>query len=64
MEHLWTGRRMTVDLIADVAAGKSVNFALIAASERAQGWLRQRRNLLRSGGWLPARRKSLASTGG
>lgn len=65
MTQLWTGRRMTVDLLVDVGGEKSLNFMAAAFGERAHAWLRQSRNRLRATHWLPAgRRKSLAVTRG
>jgi CelD/BcsL family acetyltransferase involved in cellulose biosynthesis len=63
MEHLWSGRRTTVDLLADVGKEKSINFSLLAFSARTHAWLRDRRNQLQHVGWLP-RRKNLATTRG
>lgn len=63
MEQLWTGRRMTVDMLVDVGARKSASFALAAAAERGYAFLRQQRNRLRGMSWLPLpKRKSLAVT--
>ena len=63
LNHLWTGRRATVDLLVDVGDG-SPGFALAALGERAYAWLRERRDRLRATQWLPARRKNLAITRG
>jgi CelD/BcsL family acetyltransferase involved in cellulose biosynthesis len=61
MEHLWTGRRATVDMLVDVGAGKSLGFTLCAAGERAYAFVRQQRDRLRHASWLPGR-KSLVVT--
>jgi CelD/BcsL family acetyltransferase involved in cellulose biosynthesis len=65
MANLWTGKRMTVDMLADVGARKSASFALAAAGERGFAWLRETRNRLRAMPWpaLP-KRKNLAVTRG
>jgi len=69
MQQLWTGQRMTVDLLLDVGARKSFNFALVARGERGYAWLRRNRDRLRASHWasrwlaLP-RRKSVAVTRG
>ena len=64
MAQLWTGRRMTVDLLADVGA-HPVSFALAAFGERGYERLRALRDRLRAAHWLPApRRKNLAVTRG
>ena len=55
MAQLWTGRRMTVDLLADVGEH----------GERGYERLRRLRDRLRAAHWLPApRRKHLAVTRG
>jgi CelD/BcsL family acetyltransferase involved in cellulose biosynthesis len=65
MAQLWTGRRMTVDLLADVGSERSVNFAIAVFGERAYAYLRELRDRLRAAHWLPApRRKNLAVTRG
>lgn len=61
MAQLWTGRRVTVDMLADVGRGKSLSFALCAAGERTYAFLRQQRDRLRHASWLPGR-KNLAVT--
>jgi CelD/BcsL family acetyltransferase involved in cellulose biosynthesis len=64
MAQLWTGRRMTVDLLADVGE-HTVSFALAAFGERGYERLRGLRDRLRAAHWLPApRRKNLAVTRG
>ena len=62
MEQLWTGRRMTVDMLVDVDAQKSAAFMLAVASERAYAWAREARNRLRGLAWPLPRRKNLAVT--
>ena len=65
MAQLWTGRRMTVELLVDVCRERSVNFVLAALGERAYASLRTLRDRLRGAHWLPApRRKNLAVTRG
>ena len=65
MAQLWTGRRMTVDLLADVGSERSVNFAIAVFGERAYTFTRELRDRLRAAHWLPApRRKNLAVTRG
>jgi CelD/BcsL family acetyltransferase involved in cellulose biosynthesis len=65
MAQLWTGRRTTVDLLADVSAERSLSFTLAALAERAHGYAREQRDRLRAAHWLPApRRKNLAVTRG
>jgi CelD/BcsL family acetyltransferase involved in cellulose biosynthesis len=63
MEQLWTGRRMTVDMLIDVGTRKSASFALAVAAERSYVRLREFRNRMRGISWLPLpKRKSLAVT--
>jgi CelD/BcsL family acetyltransferase involved in cellulose biosynthesis len=64
MAQLWTGRRMTVDLLVDVGAQRSPAFALATLSERAYAFAREQRDRLRASNWLPGKRKSLAVTRG
>jgi CelD/BcsL family acetyltransferase involved in cellulose biosynthesis len=65
MAQLWTGRRMTVDLLADVSGERSAGFVLAAFGEHAYASLRGLRDRLRAAHWLPApRRKNLAVTRG
>jgi CelD/BcsL family acetyltransferase involved in cellulose biosynthesis len=61
MEHLWTGRRTTVDLLVDVGAEKSIGFTLALLGERGYAFAREQRNRLRAISFLP-KRKSLAVT--
>ena len=64
MAQLWTGRRMTVDLLVDVGEHRA-SFALAAFGERAFVFVRALRDRLRAAHWLPApRRKNLAVTRG
>src|SRR6266481_3905561 len=51
MAQLWTGRRMTVDLLVDVGAEKSLNFALARLGERAYAFAREWRHRLRASHW-------------
>ncbi len=63
MEQLWTGRRTTIDVLADVGGHKSANFALAAAAARSRAFLKQQHHRLRGMSWLPLpKRKSLAVT--
>ena len=65
MAQLWTGRRMTVDLLVDVCGERSAGFRARAFGERAYASLRTLRDRLRAAHWLPApRRKNLAVTRG
>ena len=65
MAQLWTGRRMTVDLLADVGLKRSIGFTLAVFGERAYLFGRGLRDRLRAAHWLPApRRKNLAVTRG
>ena len=65
MAQLWTGRRTTVDLIADVGLTRSIGFTLALFGERAYVFVRTLRDRLRAAHWLPApRRKNLAVTRG
>jgi hypothetical protein len=47
MTQLWEGRRTTVHLLIDVAARRSLRFALVAAAERGYLTLRALRDRLR-----------------
>jgi CelD/BcsL family acetyltransferase involved in cellulose biosynthesis len=58
--QLWTGRRRRVDLLADVGAGKSLNFVLAALGERGYAQLRDWRNRLRTA--FPQTKKALAAS--
>jgi len=60
MEHLWTGRRTTVDMLVDVGAKKSIGFTLALLGERGYAFAREQRNRLRALSW--PKRKSLAVT--
>ena len=63
MEQLWTGRRMTVDMLVGLDAHKSASFALAAATERGHVWLREQRHRLRGIAWASlSKRKNLAVT--
>ncbi len=65
MAQLWTGRRNTVALLADVSGERSAGFALAAWGERAYASLRILRDRLRAARWLGTpRRKNLAVTRG
>jgi CelD/BcsL family acetyltransferase involved in cellulose biosynthesis len=61
MAQLWSGRRATVDLLVDVGARRSLNFALAAGTERGYARLRTWRDRLRTSGWLKPRKTSLAT---
>jgi CelD/BcsL family acetyltransferase involved in cellulose biosynthesis len=61
MEHLWTGRRMTLDLLIDVGPEKSAGFTAIAMAERGYAWARGVRNRLHA--WnTPPKQKTVAAT--
>jgi hypothetical protein len=64
MAQLWTGRRMTVDMLVDVGTGKSISFTLAAFGARGHAWLREKLHRWRAINWpsLP-KRKSVAATG-
>jgi len=62
MEQLWTGRRMTTDMLLDLGAQKSAAFMLAAATERGYAWARETHNRLRSSSWPFAKLKNLAVT--
>lgn len=62
MEHLWSGRRATVDMLVDVGAKKSMGFRLAALGERAYAFAREQRDRLRGLAWPLPKRKSLAVT--
>jgi CelD/BcsL family acetyltransferase involved in cellulose biosynthesis len=62
MEHLWTGRRLTVDMLVDVGARKSPSFVMAAFGERAYTFAREFRDRLRAVSCLLPRRKSVAVT--
>jgi CelD/BcsL family acetyltransferase involved in cellulose biosynthesis len=69
MAQLWTGRRMTVDMLVDVGSSKSFSFMVAAFGERLHAFLRERLHRLRTINWpsLPKRmpkRKSAATTRG
>jgi hypothetical protein len=55
MNHLWDGRRATVDLLADLGTGNSLEFAAVAMGERSYAQVRRIRNNLRANGLAPAR---------
>ena len=47
MNHMWHGRRATVDLLADLGPGKSIEFKAVAMGLRSYGRLRKIRDGLR-----------------
>jgi CelD/BcsL family acetyltransferase involved in cellulose biosynthesis len=57
MAQLWAGRRTMVDLLVDLGAGKSLNFALEAGRQRSYRRLRELRNRLRAWSWMPQPKK-------
>ena len=59
MAQLWSGRRATVDLLVDVGARRSLNFALAALAERGYAQMKDWRDRLRAVSWL--RPKKLAA---
>jgi CelD/BcsL family acetyltransferase involved in cellulose biosynthesis len=61
MENLWTGRRVTLDLLIDVGREKSAAFTAIAMAERGYAWARGVRNRLRAWSTLP-KPKTVAAT--
>ena len=62
MAQLWSGRRTTVDLLIDVGARRSLNFALAALAERGYAQLRDLRDRLRAINWLRAKKPGLAAS--
>jgi CelD/BcsL family acetyltransferase involved in cellulose biosynthesis len=73
MAQLWTGRRMTVDMLVDVGSSKSFSFMVAAFGERLHAFLRERLHRLRTINWpsllkrMPKhmhKRKSVATTRG
>jgi CelD/BcsL family acetyltransferase involved in cellulose biosynthesis len=61
MAQLWSGRRATVDLLVDVGARRSLNFALAAFAERGHARLKDWRDRLRTTGWLRPKKAGLAT---
>jgi CelD/BcsL family acetyltransferase involved in cellulose biosynthesis len=61
MAQLWSGRRATVDLLVDVGARRSLNFALAALGERGYARLKDWRDRLRQSGWLSPKKTGLAT---
>lgn len=65
MEHLWTGRRSTVDMLVDLGAEKSFGFTLAVWGEHLHAFAREQRDRPRATSWLPVpKRKNLAATRG
>jgi len=62
MAQLWSGRRATVDLLIDVGARRSLNFALAAAAERGYAQLKDWRDRLRAIPWLKPKKPGLAAS--
>jgi CelD/BcsL family acetyltransferase involved in cellulose biosynthesis len=62
MAQLWSGRRATVDLLVDVGARRSLNFALAAAGERGYAQLKDWRDRLRAISWLKPKKTGLAAS--
>ena len=62
METLWTGRRMTVDMLADVGAQQSASFSVAALAERGYAWARAARDAARGFSIPSSKRKKLAVT--
>jgi CelD/BcsL family acetyltransferase involved in cellulose biosynthesis len=62
MAQLWSGRRATVDLLVDVGARRSLNFALAAAGERGYAKLKDWRDRLRAISWLKPKKTGLAAS--
>jgi hypothetical protein len=64
MAQLWTGRRMTIDMLVDVGARKSLAFKFAALGEHCYALARETRNRLRTINWLSLpKRKSAVATG-
>ncbi len=64
MAQLWSGRRMTVDLLVDVGARRSAGFLAAALHERGYAFARAQRDRLRGLSWPLPKRKNLAATRG
>lgn len=62
MAQLWTGRRMMVDLLVQVAPGGALAFIAEAARQRGYNWLRSLRNRLRAWRWRRRPNKMAATT--
>jgi CelD/BcsL family acetyltransferase involved in cellulose biosynthesis len=62
MAQLWSGRRATVDLLVDVGARRSLNFALAAAAERGTAQLKDWRDRLRAVSWLKPKKTGFAAS--
>jgi Acetyltransferase (GNAT) domain len=62
MAQLWSGRRATVDLLVDVGARRSFNFALAALAERAFTQMKHLRDRLRAVSWLRPKKTGLAAS--
>jgi CelD/BcsL family acetyltransferase involved in cellulose biosynthesis len=62
MAQLWSGRRATVDLLVDVGARRSLNFALAALAERGQARLKDWRDRLHTIGWLKPKKTGFAAS--
>ena len=62
MAQLWSGRRATVDLLVDVGARRSLNFALAALAERSYVQLKNWRDRLRAISWLKPKKTGLAAS--
>jgi hypothetical protein len=63
MAQLWSGRRLTVDLLIDIGPEKSASFALAARAAHAHAGLRRLRDRLRTVAWfrLPKKRALAAA---
>jgi CelD/BcsL family acetyltransferase involved in cellulose biosynthesis len=62
MAQLWSGRRATVDLLVDVGARRSLNFALAALAERGFTQMKHLRDRLRAISWLRPKKTGLAAS--
>src|SRR4051812_40224473 len=62
MEQLWSGRRVTVDMLLDVGARKSLTFVAAALGQRAYAFAREFRDRLHALPGLLPKRKSVAVT--
>lgn len=60
MTQLWSGRRATIDLLVDVGARRSLNFALAAGAERGFAHLRALRTRMRAINWPWGKKAGLA----
>ncbi len=61
MNQLWSGRRQTLDLLADVRPRRSLAFTVAALRESGYAELKQFRNWLRTLRWPSLPKRKLAA---